>query len=461
MLYRKIKYVLWLAVFLLHGCIRVPEREAVETAGAFPGNWTALSASAGKGEVSAWLRSFKSKEIEKLVFAAINGNNDLKATAARIGQARALARIEGSARKPQLDLAPAFDYSDTADGEDDDTGSGWSVPFNLSWEVDVWGRIGNLKKAAQLEADAVQADVHGAVLSLAARTVQGCFELAEARQRVQVVQESIDERSALVDLLQGRFNLGLAQGLDLSLALTDLSDAQAELKDAGNRIQLLSRRLEVLLGRYPSAKIDSCARLPDLPEALPAGIPSELLSRRPDVTAAFVRLRSQDNRLAGARKALLPRVTLAAAGGSATSAGSAQATLGDPRMVGWNLALGLAQPLYAGDRLQADIDLNVDKSEEALHRYRETVLAAFREVEQSLAAEGWLKGRRQALAETVKRTETSRSLAIYSYRNGSVDILTLLDSYRSTLIARTALLDARLQLLNNRVDLYLALGGGV
>jgi len=89
------------------------------------------------------------------------------------------------------------------------------------------------------------------------------------------------------------------------------------------------------------------------------------------------------------------------------------------------------------------------------------VLNAFREVEQSLAAESWLMGREQALATTAKQTETSRALAIYAYRNGSVDILTLLDSYRSTLIARTALLDARLQLLNNRLDLYLALGGGV
>jgi multidrug efflux system outer membrane protein len=273
-----------------------------------------------------------------------------------------------------------------------------------------------------------------------------------------VVQASIDERSALVGLLQSRFNLGLAQGLDLSLAQTDLSDARAELEDAGNRVQLAARRLEVLLGRYPGAGIEYCERLPDLPAALPAGVPAELLTRRPDVVAAFVRLRSQDHRLSSARKALLPRVTLAAAGGTL---GSSLADLTDPRAAAWNLALGLTQPLYAGDRLRADIDQQAAQSEEALHRYRETALNALREAEQSLSAEDWLKGRQQALAETVEKTETSRSLAIYAYRNGNADILTLLDSYRSTLVARTALLDARLQLLNNRVDLYLALGGGI
>jgi len=443
----------WL-VLILPACMTTPERQAEPEAGVAPAAWTALPATVQQGAVAGWLHSFNDAPLANLVSTALAGNNDLRAAAARVKQAQALVRSEGAARLPQLQFVPGVDYADRADDGENDTGSRWSLPFNLSWELDVWGRIGNLQQAARLEADAVETDWHGAVLSLAARTAQGCFELAEARQRVQVVQESIAERRALVDLLQGRFNLGLAEGLDLSLALTDLSDAQAELKDAGNGIQLSARRLQVLLGRYPSADLAACTRLPDLPNALPAGLPSELLSRRPDVTAAFVRLRSQDQRWAGARKALLPKFTLAAAG-------DAVADLSDPRAAAWNLALGLIQPLYAGGRLHADIDLNAAKSEEALHLYRETVLTAFRETEQSLAAEDWLKGREQALAETVKKTETSRSLAIYAYRNGSVDILTLLDSYRSTLIARTALLDARLRLLNNRVDLYLALGGGI
>jgi len=448
----------WCPVFLLQACISGPERNLLRDAVPLPESWTTVVGSEKAG-VSAWLGSFHSADVEALVAAALDGNNDLKAVKARVAQARAQTRIEGAARKPQLALAPGFEYADAGYKTKANvvTGSQWSLPFNLSWELDVWGRIGDQQQAAALEADAVQVDLRGAVLSLAARTAQSCFELAEARQRVNVVQASIDERSALVELLQGRFNLGLAQGLDLSLALTDLSDARAELKDAGNRIQQAARGLEVLLGRYPAAVVERCAILPELPAPLPVGMPSELLARRPDVTAAFFRLRSQDSRLSSARKALLPQVTLAANG---SSLGNDLADLTDPRAAAWNLALGLIQPLYAGDRLHAGIDRQAALSEEALHRYRETVLQALREVEQSLAAEDWLKGREQALAKTVKQTETSRTLAIYAYRNGKADILTLLDSYRSTLNARTALLDARLQLLNNRLDLYLALGGG-
>ncbi|MDO9006526.1 MAG: efflux transporter outer membrane subunit [Aquabacterium sp.] len=454
------RYWLWLPLVFLPACMTMPERDAVQEAVPLPKAWTALSVGVAKGEVSVWLASFNDADVKNLVLTALDGNNDLKATAARVTQARAQARIEGAPAKPQLNVMPGFEHADA--GRDAKsvtvTGSRWSVPFNLSWELDVWGRIGDAQQAAVLEADAVEADLQGATLSLAARTAQTCFELAEARQRVSVVQASIDERKALVDLLQGRFNLGLAQGLDLSLALTDLSDARAELKDAGNRVQQTQRHLEVLLGRYPAGGLGRCTRLPELPSALPVGLPTDLLARRPDVSAAFFRLRAKDQRLSSVRKALLPRVTLAASGGSLANALS---DLTDPRSAAWNLALGLTQPLYAGDRLQADIDLQAAHSEEALHSYRETVLNGLREVEQSLAAEDWLIGRKQALAATAKQTETSRALAIYAYRNGSVDILTLLDSYRSTLIARTDLLNARLQLLNNRVDLYLALGGGI
>jgi len=350
-----------LILLCLSACTTVPDRDAVGEAGPLPTAWTALPASVAQGQVGAWIASFNDDDVKSLVLKALEGNNDLKATATRVEQARAQARIAGAPARPQLDLAPGFEHADAGrDAKNSiSTGSRWSVPFNLSWELDVWGRINDAQQAAVLEADAVEADLQGAVLSLAARTAQSCFELAEARQRVTVVQASIDERSALVELLQGRFNLGLAQGLDLSLALTDLSDAKAELNEAGNRVQQAQRRLEVLLGQYPGGSIERCARLPDLPVALPAGLPSELLARRPDVAAAFIRLRSQDQRLSSARKALLPRVTLAASGGSLSNTLS---DLTDPRSAAWNLVLGLAQPLYAGDRLQADIDLQAAQS---------------------------------------------------------------------------------------------------
>jgi NodT family efflux transporter outer membrane factor (OMF) lipoprotein len=441
---------------LTAACVSPPERDPVQTAGdKAPSQWSVPAGAVG--EVRPWLRTFESSELDSLVQTALSGNYELRALAARIDQAQALARIEGARRKPQLAFAPGFQHVGVPTA-DEVAGTAWEVGFGVSWELDVWGRIRSLQEAAEAEAEAVRADVAGAVLSLSARTVQTCFDLAEARQQVRVEEQWVAERRTLVGLVQGRFNQGLTAGLDLSMAKTDLSGAEAQLQEARNRVQLTARRLETLLGHYPAGAIEYCTDLPELPRSAIAGVPSELLARRPDIGAGFARLRAQDGRLASARKALLPRLTLTAAGGAR---GSNQPELFDPRSLGWNLAMGLVQPIYLGGRLRAEIDLNAALVEESLQHYRNIVLTAFREVEQSLAAEEWLLNRQKSLAETVRRTDITRKLAIRSYRNGLVDMLTVLDSYRSTLSANSDLLAAKRDVLNNRVNLYLALGGEV
>jgi outer membrane protein TolC len=213
-----------------------------------------------------------------------------------------------------------------------------------------------------------------------------------------------------------------------------------------------------LLGHYPEGKTLATTQLPAPPANLAEGLPAQLLVRRPDLVAAFARLRSADARLSSAQRALLPRLTLTASGGSASPA---LAEIIDPHAAAWNLAAGLTQPLFTGGRLQSGIYLQKALVTEALNNYRSTALNAFREVEQALAAEQWLQKQEQSLREAVAQTQESRKLAIYSYRQGLIQILTLLDSYRSTLEAQSAHLAVQRQLLNNRINLYLALGGDV
>lgn len=183
-------------------------------------------------------------------------------------------------------------------------------------------------------------------------------------------------------------------GLDLRLARTDQANAEAQLADADNRAQASARRLELLLGRYPAADIATVGELPEPPAPLTAGLPAQLLERRPDLNAAFQRLLAADSRLDSAQKALLPRITLTAADGSA---GTVPADLVDPRAAAWNLALGLVQPLFTGARLRGEIDRSSSLAATALADYRQTALNAFREVEQALAAEQRLREREAAL----------------------------------------------------------------
>ncbi|MBN2701559.1 MAG: efflux transporter outer membrane subunit [Methylohalobius sp. ZOD2] len=450
---------LGMCLLLLNGCISAPPRDGTEILGeTLPARWSAIGERAAGCVTEGWVASFGQPALSDLVREALAYNHDLKAVAARVEIARARARIAGAPRLPQLEAGPGFRRGRLGTGEDHATEGAWEVLFNLSWELDVWGRIRAAQEAARWEADAAEVDLRGAALSLAARTAQTWFEWIEARLQEEVAAQSAADRRMLVALVRGRFQRGLTRGLDLSLALTDLEGAKAQLADARNRVQSLARRLEVLLGRYPGAELETALELPPLPPSLPAGVPAELLGRRPDVAAAMARLKARDQRLASARAALLPRFTLTGEGGLRSAA---LKSLVAPEALAWNAAAGLLQPIFTGGRLRGEIALNQAASQEALEMFQQTALDALREVEEALAAEEWLRAQERALQETVEQTAASRKLAVYAYRQGFIEILTLLDSFRSTLNAQSAHLAVQRRLLNNRIALYLALGGGV
>lgn len=465
-------YLLLCLVILGSGCMTAPQREAQDIAVSLPHEWS------GSSDVSEpvqprWIEVFGDPVLSALVDRALADNFDLKSAAARVEAAIAQARIDGFDLWPQLSFAPGYQYAQIRSaGFGSAKYSVFEALFNLSWELDVWGRIRAFREAAIQEVGAASADLQAARLSLAARVAQSYFTLLEAELQTRVAEQSVGDRSIIVELVRGRFERGPARGLDVRLALTDLADARSQLAQAKNQVQLITRQLEILLGRYPGGSLQEVAAtvsvpsdsstqeisLPDPPPALPAGLPSELLTRRPDIIAAFDRLRAADARLESAKKMRLPRIALTAGGGTR---GSELADLIDPRATVWNIFAGALQPLFVGGRIDGTIQFNEARVEEAFNRYQEIALNAFREVEQALAAEEWLRAQEQALREAVQQTEASRELALYSYRQGFIQILTLLDSYRSTLNAQSAHLAVQRQLLSNRIHLYLALGGSV
>jgi outer membrane protein, multidrug efflux system len=440
------------------GCKTAPQRHVEDAGAKIPSHWSGINESS-QPTAEHWVEAFGDPDLSALVHSALADNYDLKAAATRVNAAIAQARIDGSGLWPQL-----FFNADHQQIQVRDAGFGsarfgvFEAMFSLNWELDVWGRVRNLRDAAFREAGAVTADLHGARLSLAARIAQSYFDLAEARLQSEVAEQSVKDRRTIVQLVRGRFARGITNALDVRLALTDLATAEAQLTGARNQIQIVIRRLEVLLGRYPAGRLTEASALPEPPPGIPAGLPSELLERRPDLVAAFDRLLAADSRVESSRKLLLPRIVLTAAGGTRSTALS---DLVDPRALAWNVVIGMMQPLFTGGRIRGEIRLNEARAEEALNLYKSTALNAFREVEQVLTADEWLREQEKALRQAVEQTEASRKLAIYSYRLGLIEILTLLDSYRSTLNAQSAHLSVKRQLLSNRINLYLALGGGI
>ncbi|MDR4501820.1 MAG: TolC family protein [Nitrospirales bacterium] len=454
-------FTLTLVITLLAGCMTAPDRDGESIIGELPVRWTADSATAAHQIAEHWVDTFQLPKLKTLVQEALTTNHDLKAAAARVEIAQAAVRIAGAPRLPHInaltDVQRGRQGTFVVD-EDRKERSLLGALFSLSWELDIWGRIRAARDAASFEAQAVSTDLNGAALSLAARTAQSWFALLEAGQQEAVARQSVSDRRMLVELVRGRFTRGLAQGLDLSLALTDLANAEAQLAETKNLVQVTSRHLEVLLGRYPAGELSPGEPLPPLPPTLPAGVPAELLERRPDIIAAMRRLQAQDQRLLNANLALLPNITLTAWGGVRST------SLKDvirPEALVWNVGAGLLQPIFAGDRLEGNIARQEAAVTEALEDFHQTALEAFQEVEQSLATEERLSARERALAEAVRHAEANQRLSVYAYRHGFTTILTLLDSFRGTLEAQSAHLTVKRRLLNNRIDLHLALGGAV
>ncbi|MGH8472184.1 MAG: TolC family protein, partial [Gammaproteobacteria bacterium] len=221
-----------------------------------------------------WLATFKDPALSALVHEALTRNYDLRATAARVEAARAQALIEGAGRKAQLDFSPGVQRSrDIFDGENEPQPvfyqTRWTLPFNLSWEIDLWGRIRAAQRAAESELNANQEDLENARLSLAARTAQAYFELTEAALQVEVAATSVRDRETIAKLVQGRFQRGLTRGLDVRLTLTDVANARAEVARAENQREIAARRLEVFLGRYPASSVRAPRVLPSVPKAVP------------------------------------------------------------------------------------------------------------------------------------------------------------------------------------------------
>lgn len=456
------------------GCSNTPERQPAKLLPQLPQEWR------GAPEVQAftdqnWVESFGDPVLNALVDRALLHNYNLKSAAARVDAAIAQARIDGSTLWPQLSFAPGYQYTQIrSTGFGSAQFSVFEAMFNLSWELDVWGRIRAARTASVVDADVAGADYDAARLSLAARVAQHYFALLEAKFQTQVAEQSVTDRSKIAGMTQGRFEQGLVRGLDVRFALTDLANAKSQLAQAKNQVQQITRQLEVLLGQYPADDWQKTAAtipelsgskgftvqqtLPDPPELLPAGLPSDLLARRPDLVAAFSRLLAADARLDSARKLMLPRITLTGTGGTRDTA---LVDLVDPRSAVWNLFAGIMHPLFTGGRIRGGIQLHEARVKEALARYQDVVLNAFREVEQALAAEEWLREQEKVLREAVEHTKASHELALYYYRLGFIQILTLLDSFRSNLNAQSAHLSVQRQLLHNRINLYLALGGGI
>ncbi len=437
-----------------------------------PETWSAAPANpepAAPGtNTDAWWQQFGDPQLDRWVEAALEHNPSLEVAAANLDAALAQARIDGAALSPALSAGQTasrrkqnfigFPIPGSENRVLSTSSTNLGLSLNVSWEADLWGRLRAQKAAAWADAAARERDLQGARLSLAGQMTKAWFAAAEAQQQVGLSEETLASRRRSEERVMGRYRRGLSPSLEVRLARAQSETVAAQLAQQRQVLDAARRQLEVLAGGYPNGETETGAELPGLPPAIPPGVPAELLARRPDLAAAEHRAFASSARLRAARRALYP--TLSLTGSSGTASGELGDLL-DGNFSVWALASSLLQPVFQGGRLRAGVDAREAGLEAAEAAWLQATLQAFLEVETALAAEPLLEQRARALDLAVGESRAAERLALDRYTRGLIDYLSVLDTQRSAFAAESQRLGALRQRLNARVDLILALGGGI
>jgi len=416
-----------------------------------PEKWSEPAAPGG-AVGDAWLASFNDPQLEALVHEALANNPDLMVAAARVEQAAGYVKSAGATLYPQVNALARGGGALSGDS------SGLQgVGIFANWEIDLWGRVRSGRAAASTQYDSAALDAEYARQSLAALVAKSWFLATEARLQKAIAEEMMAAASRQLDLAQQRLRVGSGDRNDVTLARASLATYRDSVRNLEYSYRQSLRALEALAGRYPAAALEAPAQLASIPGPVPAGMPSELLERRPDVVAAERRIAIAFYRAEEAKAARLPRISLTAA---VSTISSDLFVLKDRDNPVWSAGASIVAPLFLGGQLQAQVEIRTAEQKQALAEYGRVGARAFGEVESALAAGIALQDREEILKEAVAENARALEFANVRYRVGAGDLRAVQQQSLALSAARTALLRVQSERLVQRVNLHLALGGG-
>ena len=457
-----------LLAMLLAGaaCVRTAAPPERQPSLPIPEAWNSAAAAEGTVDVH-WWKQFQDPQLDALIEETLRNSYQLRAVAARLDTALIEAEIAGADRMPSVGFGlngrrqrqnfiglpiPGFEGRVPRA-----TFTNLGASLDINWEADLWGRIRNGEILAGALASVHAADLAAARHSLAGQTAKAWFACSEANLQLALSREMVASYEATSKWLRNRFEAGFAPALEISLVEADISTAESAVHLRREQLDRGIRQVELLAGRYPRGDLQARENLPEISSGVPAGVPSQLLTRRPDLIAAQRRLLASDVGIAQAQTALHPRLSLTTAGG--TSSKGLLSLLNWDYTV-WSLLGNIVQPIFQGGRLRRQVDIAQGRSREILESYAGAVMQAFGEVESALSVESFLRERQRELEESVAEAETAREQARFRYRQGLGDMLVVLQLDRRILNSKSQILTLQRLLLENRIDLHLALGGG-
>jgi NodT family efflux transporter outer membrane factor (OMF) lipoprotein len=464
----------------LAGCVQGPDykRPSVTT----PADWSGVLRTEpgddvrlahGRMPEARWWQAFKNEELTSLIETALANNHDVRRASARVLEARAVSRQAYAGLLPQVTLDPAYARRRISEnvkfapqggsvanfappGSEFDL---FSAPLDLSWEMDLWGKTKRAVESAEAEWQASDHDRRAVMLSLVGDVGQAYFLLRALDEQIEIAEKTLALRRDELAIVRSRFEAGLASDLDVSRAEAEAAETAAVLPDLRRQRAQTVHRLSVLLGANPGERelAGKPLRAVIAQPEIPVGLPSQLLERRPDILAAEQLLVSANAQIGEAKAFFFPQFTITGSGGLQSSdfanwfkAGSRIYSIGP----------SLTLPIFEGGRNRARLEGAQARYDQAIERYRQTVLQAFREVADTLVAIKTRTEQRDRQRERVAAAQRAYDLAQVRYREGLVSYLEVIDAQRAVFAAETALVETESLRLADLVTIFKALGGG-
>ncbi len=417
-----------------------------------PTSWTAVREKIGDVKVG-WIAEFNDPLLTKLVDEALRNNRNLQAAAANVRRSWALAKQAGSPLLPSIDATGSVGRKQPFENSGS---SSFAVGIQASYEIDIWNRIEAGQQAAFDSARAAEANYIFSQYSIAAAVAQNYFLVIESDGQIEVAQNIVDALIEIRRIVGLRYRYGFASAYDVSLAESDLASAVDTLETAKNGRREVLRALEALIGRYPSANLETPRILPLNPDLPGAGIPSELLKRRPDIIAAERSVAAAINSRKVSEAARLPSIVLSSTLGGASNE---LENILNPANIAWTLASNVLAPIFDGGARDAQVEISEADVDAAVAIYADTAINAFTEVETALDRGVSLRKRRIALEKGVAETDNALRLSILQYKEGEIDLIDILSIQQRVFGAQSNLLALKRAQLEQYLEISLALGG--
>ena len=417
-----------------------------------PENWAEQSQTLAVQD--NWLEQFNQPRLNQLVAQALRQNQSILQQAYQVEIEQQRVVVSGANLWPSLDLSVRNSRTKSASPASYQTTS--SASLELSYELDVWGKLSAAQRQANLSYLAQKSTFEQARQQLVADVVNAWFGALTAQQLSALYQARVHNAEQNLDIIEKGYQQGLNEALDVYLARNNLHSERSRLIQQQASETDALRLLERLTGEYPKGQLAIDADVPLLDSAIPKGLPSELITRKPELLASWYQLLAKDAALAYAHKQRFPSLNLSA---SVSDSGNTLEDLLSPGSLAWSLLGSISAPIFNQGKLQANEKIAELSLKQGEQQYLDTLYNAFNTVASAITQETALSERYQATLAARDNAVIAQQLSFEQYQTGLVSYTTVLDAQARSFDAQSSLLELKNQLISNRVNLYVALGG--